>query len=116
VTISISPGPTILVVLDDPDERELIRRMLGQLGWRIVFALTEDDALTVAADGGIDVLLTEVGPQLDGRRLSRTLGVRTLLISALVRHPELDALDGTVVVKKPFTRKSLVRAIGAALA
>jgi malate synthase len=46
VTISIRLGPTILVVLEDPDERELIRRMLGQLGWRIVFAVTEDDAAT----------------------------------------------------------------------
>ena len=83
---------TVLVVEDDPDLRDLVRRVLERSGHRVLVAGSALEALRMG-DGGserIDLLLTDIGlPGIDGRELARLFQVdrpRTpvLLMSARV--------------------------------
>jgi two-component system, cell cycle sensor histidine kinase and response regulator CckA len=127
VEIAASDGgtETVLVVEDEPDVRELVRRMLELEGYAVVTAASGAEALRLFEQGGpIDVLVTDiVMPGLSGRDLamelrSRAPGLRIVLMSGFAE--DAGALDellagGAVFVEKPFTSRTLVTEVRSVL-
>ena len=64
----------MLVVDDDPEARELIRRVLSQSKAVVFVAASAADALEVLAREKLDVLVSDIGmPDVDGYQLIRTV-------------------------------------------
>src|SRR5690606_14430043 len=65
-------GLCVLVVDDEADARELLRRLLAEKGCNVLTAASADEALTMLAAAPCDVLLTDIGmPGTDGYELLR---------------------------------------------
>ena len=119
--------PTVLVVDDEEDLRDIMRRMLERKGFRALVAGDSQEAVAACRShsGDIDVLLTDLGlPGVSGGDLAReaaTLrpGMRIVYISGLPREVAVDkgliAADARLV-KKPFTSDVLVTSLRDALA
>jgi DNA-binding response OmpR family regulator len=111
---------TILVVALDRDVRDLIRNLLERSDREVLIAADESEALDLAGSAEIDLLLTEVAPYLDGRSLAKRLrarvpGLRVLFVTGWFDHPDFAELQEEAVVKEPFSREQLIRAIDAVL-
>jgi serine phosphatase RsbU (regulator of sigma subunit) len=117
----------LLVVDDDPSNRDLLARRLTRLGHQVVAAATGAAGLDAAATGGIDVVLLDVMlPDISGyevlarlREGEGTRDVPVIMISALdevtsiSRCIELGAED---YLAKPFDPLLLRARVGACLA
>jgi PAS domain S-box-containing protein len=67
-------GLDVLVVDDEQDSRELVRRVLEDAGAKVRTAANAVEALGVARDRAADVLVTDIGmPDTDGYELLRQL-------------------------------------------
>jgi CheY-like chemotaxis protein len=67
-------GLAVLVVDDQPDARDLIRRVLEDSGATVVTAGSGDDALQLIAAQKPDVLVSDIGmPEMDGFELLRRI-------------------------------------------
>jgi CheY-like chemotaxis protein len=65
-------GLKVLVVDDEADARELVKRVLEECGAVAVTAGSADEALAILEAGGVDVLVSDVGmPDVDGYELLR---------------------------------------------
>jgi DNA-binding response OmpR family regulator len=119
--------PTVLVVDDEEDLRDIMRRMLDRRGFATLTAGDSNQAIAVCREhpGEIDVLVTDLGlPGASGGELSRTAielrpGMRVVYISGLPK--EMAVLEGlidarSVLVKKPFSTELLVSALREVLA
>ncbi len=119
-----APGdrPTVLVVDDEEDLRDIMRRMLERRGFSTLVAGDPDQALAACRDhdGQIDVLITDLGlPGVSGGELSRSaralrphMGV--VYISGLPK--DIAVTKGLIgedalLVKKPFTSEVLIEAL-----
>ena len=118
---------TILVVDDEEDLRDIMRRMLERKGFNALVAADSTEAVDTCRthSGDIDLLLTDLGlPGVSGGDLARTAtelrpGMRVVYISGLPREIAVDqGLIGADahMVKKPFTSDVLVASIRSALA
>ena len=109
---------TILVVEDEPAILKLAKAMLERLGYRVLAAMTPDNALQVARDhdGEIHMLLTDlIMPGMNGRELAERLtslypDILCLYMSGytgnvIVHHSVLD--EGLHFIQKPFTKQDL---------
>src|SRR4051812_13481770 len=123
-----APGarPTVLVVDDEEDLRDIMRRMLERRGFATLIAGDPQQAIATCRehDGDIDILVTDLGlPGVSGGELSRTAtelrpGMRVVYISGLPK--EIAVADGLIdgdalLVKKPFTTDLLVGALHSVL-
>ena len=87
------PGMTVLVVDDEDDLREVIRRILQRRGFTALVASDTDQAVAVCRDhpGDIHVLLTDLSmPGLSGQELARSAtdlrpGLRVVYVSGTSR-------------------------------
>ena len=115
-------GHTILLVEDDPQIRDLVRRNLDAQGYRVLEASDGQAALSLAADyrGSIALLVTDiVMPGVDGFTLAELLvelrpETRVLLISGSAEQSEVR--EGLVggrhpFLLEPFTQARLLEAI-----
>jgi PAS domain S-box-containing protein len=121
------PGPfggteTILLVEDDPQVRDVGRRILERAGY-IVLATGDAEAAIAAADrhpGHIHLLVTDVLlPRVSGRELAARLAIhrpaiKVLFVSgtsdgAIARHRMLE--PGTEFLEKPFPLVALLRKV-----
>jgi two-component system cell cycle sensor histidine kinase/response regulator CckA len=110
---------TILVVEDEAPVRQLVARVLGGLGYRVMVAGTGAEALRTYQEAGLrfDLLLTDVvlpggmqGTDLARELLARAPDLPVLYISgyardAIVHSGRLDA--GVNFLEKPFTPDAL---------
>ncbi|MEZ4641105.1 MAG: adenylate/guanylate cyclase domain-containing response regulator, partial [Caldilineaceae bacterium] len=109
-------SPRILLVDDEPDTLQLIRKILQADGFTIFFATNGLEALAVAEKEDLDLILLDVVmPQMDGiavlkalRKRDRVTGV--IMVSALsseqlVVQAMLEGADD--FVSKPFTLKTI---------
>jgi DNA-binding response OmpR family regulator len=113
----VSGGQTILMVEDDPDLANLMRDILGGLGYMVLDARSAGEAaeLSRGLADPIDLLLTDVSlPGSNGRELADSLrksrpGLPVLYISGL--PTSADASDapepGTGFLAKPFSPAEL---------
>jgi DNA-binding response OmpR family regulator len=119
--------PTVLVVDDEEDLRDIMRRMLERRGFATLTAGDSDQAIAVCREhpGVIDVLVTDLGlPGVSGGDLARNAsGLRpemgVVYISGLPK--DIAVTKGLIgpdalLVKKPFTSDLLLEALRAILA
>lgn len=113
---SLNTLPRILLVDDEPDTLQLIRKILQADGFEIFSAVNGVEALALAAREELDLILLDVVmPQMDGlavlkelRKRNRETGV--IMVSALsseqlVVQAMLEGADD--FVSKPFTLKTI---------
>lgn len=113
---------TILLADDDEAILNVVRDILEWLGHRVLAAGTPRDAVSLAtAHGdGIDLLITDiVMPGMDGYRLAeavdeRVPGIPVLFITGYADHLRpAERFRAAPVLRKPFTKNDLDRAIRA---
>jgi two-component system, cell cycle sensor histidine kinase and response regulator CckA len=121
-------GPrTILLVEDEPSLRKLTRRTLTDMGYVVLEADSAAQAVEVArhANAPIDLLLTDViMPGMSGGDLAKMLSPESPHMHILFMSGYTDGAievrgslpPGLVVLRKPFTRDTLLRTIEGALA
>ena len=113
-------GATVLVVEDESALREVTCRILRRGGYTVLAADGGDEALRLAAENTVDVLLTDViMPNMLGKDLAdavraRWPGTRVLFMSGyaqpvLTTHGTLAA--DVHLLEKPFTSAELMRAL-----
>src|SRR4029453_18060831 len=119
--------PTALVVDDEEDLRDIMRRMLERRGFETLVAGDSQQAVAACRDhpGEIDILVTDLGlPGVSGGELSRTAtelrpGMRVVYISGLPKEMAVaEGLigDDALLVKKPFSTELLIDALRSVLA
>lgn len=119
--------PTVLVVDDEEDLRDIMRRMLERRGFDTLVAGDAQTAISTCGehDGPIDVLVTDLGlPGVSGGELSRSLkdlrpDMGVVYISGLPKDIAVTKgliSDDALLVKKPFTSELLIDALRAVIA
>jgi len=110
-------GQTILVVEDEPAMMEVTARMLARNGYDVVRAPTGAEALEIAAERHIDLLLTDsVMPRMSGRELAERIqdvqpGLPVLFMSGYsqgVLGPQRIVDDNVALIQKPFNERALL--------
>jgi CheY-like chemotaxis protein len=122
MTEATQERPTVLVVDDEEDLRDIMRRMLERRGFATLVAGDGEQAVAVCQDhpGVIDVLVTDLNlPGDSGGELARTAtGLRpemgVVFISGLPK--DIAVTKGLIgpdalLVKKPFTADLLLEAL-----
>lgn len=116
--------PSVLVVEDAPDIRELLEVTLTGAGYRVRTAASGVDGLDLARTEPPDLVVLDRGlPDLDGTEVCRrpragSGGSYVLMLSG--RTDEVDVLVGLAVgadgyLTKPFSPRELVARVGAML-
>lgn len=106
---------TILVVDDEDDIRAVVRQMLAAEGYVVRDAADPHQALRLAAQEPVDLLITDVvmplmrGTELAQRLLAVAPGAKVLLMSAY-KVAEVDA-SGHPFIAKPFTPQALTERV-----
>jgi DNA-binding NtrC family response regulator len=119
-------APTVLVVDDEEDLREAMRRMLERRGFATLTAADPAEAEAVCREHGgtIDLLLTDLTlPGASGGELARTAtsmrpDLRVLYISGLPKEVAVGrglVAEEAALVQKPFTSDRLAEAVRRAL-
>lgn len=118
----VAERPTVLVVDDEEDLRDIMRRMLERRGFSTLVAGDPEQALGVCRDhpGTLDVLVTDLGlPGVSGGELARTAtglrpGMGVVYISGLPKDIAVAKgliAEDALLVKKPFTADLLTEAL-----
>jgi len=109
-------GPTILIVDDDRDIRDMLATLLDLAGFRCVSCDSAEAALAALRDQHIDLILTDYSlPRHDGVWLldraheEGLIGDTPTLI--MTAHPEPTGTSSYEVVYKPFDLDDLVHRI-----
>jgi PAS domain S-box-containing protein len=117
-------GLRVLVVDDEPDARELVRRLLHDYGADVATAGSVSEAMQAMSSRKIDVLLSDIGmPELDGYDLIRRLralpadagrDIPAVALTAFARYEDRErALQAgfQMHVPKPVEPIALVTAV-----
>ncbi len=113
----------MLVVEDDRDIADVLRRSLGMEGYEVRLAGDGEEALTGAADFSPDAVVLDLGlPKVDGlevaRRLRESGDVPILMLTARDSvHQRVEGLDSGAddYLVKPFERAELLARVRALL-
>lgn len=115
--------PTILVVDDDPQIRDVLRVALSRAGFRPILARDGAEGLRQAESAAPDLAVLDIGlPEMDGLQLCqairRTSSLPILFLTA--RDDEVDRILGLEIggddyVTKPFSPRELVARVKAIL-
>jgi two-component system phosphate regulon response regulator PhoB len=119
--------PTVLVVDDDPDIRDIAAIKLGQAGLRVLTEADGDAGLAAALDQAPDaVLLDWMMPRLTGievcarlREHPQTARTPIILLTAKAQEADIErgfAAGANDYIVKPFSPRELVARVTAALA
>jgi len=120
-SVSVKEGKqiSVLVAEDHPPLRELIAAVLNNAGYNVMTAASGDEALRIAHESDVDLLLTDMRmPGLSALSLihqfqehSRNSGVVVMSGDQGTLKPQ----DRVQFLQKPFTSKSLLAAISQTL-
>jgi DNA-binding response OmpR family regulator len=127
MTDATGDRPTVLVVDDEEDLRDIMRRMLERRGFDTLVAADSEQAIAACRDhdGDIQVLITDLGlPGASGGELSRAAtalrpGMGVVYISGLPKDIAVSKGligDDALLVKKPFTSEVLIEALRVVIA
>jgi len=105
--------PTILLVEDDHDIREMMTTLLGLAGFAVVSCETAESGLNALREQAFDLVLTDYAlPRQSGVWLLENAeaegliqGIPVLIVTA---HPHVDGAESYEVVHKPFDLDDLV--------
>jgi CheY-like chemotaxis protein len=120
-TVSLT-GLHVLVVDDEADARELLRRLLGEQGCEVAAASSAAEALALLAKRPCEVLLADIGmPGTDGYDLMRRVRAgryrqpRAIAVTAFARPEDRDraiAAGFDAHVAKPVNAMRLIQLVG----
>jgi CheY-like chemotaxis protein len=112
---------TILLVEDETEVRNIVRRQLESLGHRVFVAEAATEALLLVKAGEPDVLLTDVvlatgmnGIDLAEAAAAAKPGLAVMFMSGYTAAPEAQErirASGAPLLSKPFTTPQLERAL-----
>ncbi len=116
-------SPRVLVVEDDRDIADVLRRFLGLEGYEVRLAGDGEEALAGAADFTPDAVVLDLGlPKIDGlevaKRLRESGDVPILMLTARdAVHQRVEGLDSGAddYLVKPFERAELLARVRALL-
>jgi PAS domain S-box-containing protein len=108
--------PVALVVEDDFKSAELIRVHLEGEGFRVLHALSAEDALLVAGEQDLALITLDIMlPNMDGweflARLKQLPGLKEIpvvIVSIVADRNKGFALGAAAVIQKPISRKDLI--------
>ncbi len=114
-------GGRVLVVDDEEEVRAVAVRLLSALGYQTVQAVDGPEALAILdEDPAFDLVFTDVVMPggLSGRDLARRLGETHPGLPVLLTSGHMEDADGegSGLLRKPYDRQTLGRAVQAALA
>ncbi len=101
----------VLIIEDDPDQRRLLERMLGQVGWSVETAPDGEAGLRQARERSPDVILLDVMmPKLNGFQTCRRLKAdpataRTPVVIVTTKDQPADELWAREVGAEAFLPK-----------
>jgi DNA-binding response OmpR family regulator len=116
------PVATVLVVEDERDIRDLLRRYLERAGLSVLTATTGSEALQLLDDARPDLLLLDLGlPDIDGTEILSAMGRAIPTIVLTSRTALADRIAGLRAgaddyVIKPFSPTEVVLRVQAVLA
>jgi DNA-binding response OmpR family regulator len=107
--------PRVLVIEDDPDVSDLLKRHFRELGCPVVAASSGEEGLVLAFADPPDIAVVDVIlPGIDGRDVirrlradERTKGCRVVVSSVLDPYELVDL--GDEVLAKPFRQSAVAR-------
>ena len=112
---------TILLVEDETEVRNIVRRQLELLGHRVLVAEAATEALLLVKAGNPDVLLTDVvlstgmnGIDLADAAIAERPALAVMFMSGYTASPEAQErirVSGAPLLSKPFTMPQLGRAL-----
>lgn len=114
-------APTVLLVEDDTSLRRVITRLLVRQGYEVLDAGNAEDAVTLARDRDIDLLLTDErlpgGSGLElAEELCRARPRLEVILATGGAAPDVTARSASMrVLEKPFSPDALLQAVEAAL-
>lgn len=116
------PVPTVLVVEDERDIRELLRRYLERADYAVLTSATGAEAIGYLEGGTADLVLLDLGlPDIDGFEVLKTATVVGVPVIALTARSSVeDRIRGLErgaddYVTKPFSPQEVVLRVGAVL-
>jgi PAS domain S-box-containing protein len=116
-------GLRVLMVEDDAEVRIVVQRFLTALGCRVTTCLNGEQALAMLSpDATFDLLLTDIalGAGMRGTELALQVQQRLPKLPVLLMtgfsSAVIETPPGWDVLRKPYTRAELARAIGKVLA
>ncbi len=116
---------TVLVVEDDREIRELLRRYLERAGHGVLTTASGAEALRLLESDSADLVLLDLGlPDVDGREVLRAAGAegrRTPVVVLTARSGVDERIEGLSLgaddyVTKPFSPREVVLRVAAVLA
>lgn len=115
--------PAVLVVEDERDIRDLLRRYLERAAYSVITAASGSEAMRAIESSAADLVLLDLGlPDIDGLELLRIAkAMGTPVIALTARSAVEDRIRGLEhgaddYVTKPFSPKEVVLRVGAVLA
>ncbi|MBL8715284.1 MAG: response regulator [Myxococcales bacterium] len=114
LTASIGGTERVLVVDDDPQVREMLRRVLAKAGYRVSVAADGEEAFAASQAERFDAVVTDlVMPHMSGdellEKLASTGGPAVLLLSGYA--PTTLRLSHPHLLSKPFSPSDLLQAM-----
>ena len=117
-------GQTVLVIDDDEDAREILRRSLNEAGYEVVCAASGEQGLALASELLPDAITLDVMmPQMDGWSVLRQLKempavaeIPVILLSIVDDRPMGHSLGAADYLTKPIDRKRLISVLETHLA
>jgi len=116
---AVTETKRILVVEDDRDTRELVKRWLEEdAAYEIAAYPTAEAALEASSESSFDLVMTDVMlPGINGYELTDRIAPVPVLIVSVTDFEDLPNETGAVgFLSKPFSRAGLDRAVRKALA
>jgi two-component system OmpR family response regulator len=118
--MSNAADPTVLLVEDDDDNRELMAEVLESAGYRVVPVESGAEALRAMRDGSIDAVVTDIGlPGVGGLEVARAAKalrppVPVLVVTGYSERDDVADAQGKevdAVLVKPIDPEALVAGI-----
>lgn len=115
---SVPANLRVLLVEDDPEVRSVVEKFLAAMACEVVACANAEEALSVLeSDPGIGLVLTDIllGPGMRGTELAETVRTQLphlpVLLMSGYSSQLLDEPQGWELLRKPYTRSDLERAI-----
>ena len=118
--MSDAAGPTVLLVEDDDDNRELMAEVLESAGYRVVAVASGSQALEAVGGRSIDAVVTDIGMAgVGGLEVARAAKAKRPPVPVLVvtGYSERDDITGAqgrdvdALLVKPIDPDALVEGI-----